>query len=226
MNRRNILQIALKMIFVVIFNISFFIISGIHHPVSVWIAYGFIHFSYVTFLFAPKLLGEKSKLSELGLSNDTISLTYFFIVFIEGLFFIILKMKTYKLCLLVNLFITSIYFIILIINVLANEHTITQNRTYEKELNYIREGSSKLSALLDMGLDKDIYKQVEYLYDLIHSSPAKSDISVYDYEQKVLELINTLSMNILAGNMKDINENLLNIKINANERNRILKTMR
>ena len=60
MNRRNILQIALKMIFVVIFNISFFIISGIHHPVSVWIAYGFIHFSYVTFLFVPKLLGEKS----------------------------------------------------------------------------------------------------------------------------------------------------------------------
>ena len=74
MNRRNILQIALKMIFVVIFNISFFVISGIHHPVSVWIAYGFIHFSYVTFLFAPKLLGEKSKLFELGLSNDTISL--------------------------------------------------------------------------------------------------------------------------------------------------------
>ncbi len=64
------------------------------------------------------------------------------------------------------------------------------------------------------------------MYDLIHSSPAKSDISVYDYEQKVLELINTLSMNILSGNMKDINETLLNIKINANERNRILKTMR
>jgi hypothetical protein len=33
-------------------------------------------------------------------------------------------------------------------------------------------------------------------------------------------------MNILSGNMKDINETLLNIKINANERNRILKTMR
>ncbi len=69
---------------------------------------------------------------------------------------------------------------------------LLKNTTHEKELNYIREGSSKLRALLDMGLDKDIYKQVEYLYDLIHSSPAKSDISVYDYEQKVLELINTL----------------------------------
>ena len=57
---------------------------------------------------------------------------------------------------------------------LANEHTITQNTTHEKELNYIREGSSKLRALLDIGLDKDIYKQVEYLYDLIHSSPAES----------------------------------------------------
>ncbi len=59
MNRRNILQIALKMIFVVIFNISFFVISGIHHPVSVWIAYGFIHFSYVTFFICTKIVGRE-----------------------------------------------------------------------------------------------------------------------------------------------------------------------
>ena len=40
MKKKKFLWIILDLIFLVIFNMVFFVISGIVHPTSVWISYG------------------------------------------------------------------------------------------------------------------------------------------------------------------------------------------
>ena len=225
MKRQNILKNVLRLIFLVVFNVFFFVIGGAHHPASVWIAYGFVHFSYIMFLFAPLILGDKSGLTEAGLTIDAISFAYFVITFVECVAFILIKMDTYKVCLLTNVFIAAVYFVVLLIDTMANGHTLERQKIHEMEMDYIKEGTLRLNALMQSGLSRDMQKQVEYLYDLIHSSPAKSDPSVYGYEQKVLALISALEDAITSGNANDINNTIFEIKKNASERNRILKTV-
>lgn len=225
MERKNILKNVLRLIFIVVFNIFFFVIGGAQHPASVWIAYGFIHFSYMMFLFAPVILGDESGNTEAGLTIHAISFVYFVITFAECLVFILIKMNTYKASLLVNILVAAVYFVVLIIDTLVNGHTLEQQRIHEMELDYVRDGSRKLGALMQSGLDRDAQRQVEYLYDLIHSSPVKSDPSVYGYEQKVIILINALEDDIASGDINSINATIAGIKKNADERNNILKNI-
>ena len=42
MNKKTVLWIILDLIFLAIFNTVFFVMTGLQHPASVWISYGFI----------------------------------------------------------------------------------------------------------------------------------------------------------------------------------------
>lgn len=56
MNKKSLLYILLDLIFLAVFNTVFFVVGGTEHPASVWIAYGFIHFSYIMVLVTPFLV--------------------------------------------------------------------------------------------------------------------------------------------------------------------------
>lgn len=222
MKKETILHVVLRIIFLLVFNVFFFVIFGIHHLVSVWIAYGFIHFSYIMFVLISKIFDDDFSTYELKLSNKAISLVYFIFTVTECIIFIILKMTKYKLCLLINVFVTGTYFMILIINTLVNNQTAIHADIHENELKYIKDSTSKLRFLMEMRFDKNIERQLQNLYDLIHSSPTKSDESIYYYEQKVLTSINILSEELRSNNFSNIDGLIESIRINASERNRIL----
>ena len=71
--------------------------------------------------------------------------------------------------------------------------------------------------------DKQLRKKVEKLYDLLHSSPAKSNNSVRDYELTVLELIDALEGNIDRNDISEAETTISKIERSASERNRRLK---
>ena len=71
--------------------------------------------------------------------------------------------------------------------------------------------------------DKQFYKKVERLYDLLHASPVKTNVSVRDYEMAVLDLIDELEMCIANNDYSTAELTINKIERNANERNRRLK---
>jgi hypothetical protein len=222
----SVLWIILDLIFLVIFNVLFFILGGVEHNVSVWMSYGFIHFAYLMLLLTPKLFrrGEKSS-AVFGFSLYSVSAAYFLVEFVTGITFILVSLESYKPALLVQLCLAGLYGIILISNIIANEHTADAEEKRQYQIAYIKDASTKLKLLLENISDKEIKKKVERVYDAIYSSPVKSHPNLAQMENSILQSINEIEDAVSAGN-KDAMISLANSLLGAvNERNMRLKTL-
>lgn len=220
MNKKNILWIILDLIFLVIFNVVFFVIGGVEHPASVWISYGFIHFAYIILLITPKLIRKSSSSAVFGFSLYSISSTYFLVAFIVGVIFIFVRPESYKGSLVVQVIIAGIYTVMLISHMIANEHTADSIERHEMELQYVKECSVRLKGIMGQVEDKNIKKKVEKAYDKLHSSQVKSSNAARDYELTVMDLIDVLEQNINRNDLVAASTTLDKILRNADERNR------
>ena len=189
MNKKNFLWVILDLIFLVIFNVVFFVISGTEHPASVWISYGFIHLAYIMLLITPKLIRKSSSSSVFGFSLYSISSTYFLVEFIIGVIFIFAKPESYKVSLVVQIITFGIYAAMLISHMIANEYTADNIERHELELQYVKNCSAQLKGIMNQVEDKNIKKKVEKAYDTLHSSPVRSNNTARDYELTVMDLI-------------------------------------
>lgn len=197
MNKKSVLWILLDLVFLIVFNTVFFVAGGTSHVPSVWIAYGFIHFSYFMVLATPFLIRKSSSSAVFGFSLYTISSIYFFVEFIVGVIFILMKLDSYKVSLAVQIIIASVYAVLLLSHLLANEYTADSVERHEAEVAYIKDAASKVKLLIGKMSDKKANKEIEKVYDALHSSPTKSDSAVRDIEisikSKIEELENAVS---------------------------------
>lgn len=223
MNKKRTLWILLDLVFLIVFNVVFFVAGGTDHPASVWISYGFIHFAYLMLLGTPFLIRKSTNTGVLGFPLYSISSTYFIVAFIVGLIFIFTHPELYKAALIVQVIIAGIYAVMLISHMIANESTADSIERHEMELRYVRDASAKLKGIMDSISDKQLRKKVEKLYDLLHSSPVKSNNSAREYELMVLELIAALETNIDKNDILSVETTISRIERIANERNRCLK---
>lgn len=199
MNKKSILYILLDLVFLAVFNTVFFVIGGANHPASVWISYGFIHFSYLMILVTPFLIRKSSSAAVFGFSLYSVSAVYFFVEFIVGLVFIFIGSESYKASLVVQIIIAGIYAIMLISNLIANEYTADSVERHEDEVAYIKNAASRIKMLIGKATDKKANKEIEKAYDLLHSSPSRSVATVKLLEEeiknKVSELEDVVSSN-------------------------------
>lgn len=224
MKKTNVLWFFMDLVFLVIFNTIFFVVGGNEHSASVWISYAFIHFAYIMILATPLLIRKSSSSEIFGFSLYSISSVYFFLEFVVGLVFIFIGSESYKAALLTQIVIAGIYAILLLANMIANEHTADNIERHEEEIIFIKECSSRVKLLLGKLSDKKVNKELENLYDLLHSSPAKSINSVKNIEIDVSNRIDELEVLIRmkdAENVIDICKNIISL---VEERNSILKS--
>lgn len=220
MNKKNFLWVILDLIFLVIFNVVFFVISGTEHPASVWISYGFIHLAYIMLLITPKLIRKSSSSSVFGFSLYSISSTYFLVEFIIGVIFIFAKPESYKVSLVVQIITFGIYAAMIISHIIANKYTADNIERHELELQYVKNCSAQLKGIMNQVEDKNIKKKVEKAYDTLHSSPVRSNNIARDYELTVMDLIEVLEQNIERNDLIAASTTLDKILKNADERNR------
>ena len=201
MNRKSVLWILLDLIFLVVFNTVFFTVGGLTHPVSVWIAYGFIHLSYLMVLITPFLIRKSSSAAVFGLSLYSISSAYFLVEFVVGLIFIFLKSGSYKLSLVVQVILAGLYGVLLLSHLIANEHTADKIERHEDEVIYIKAAALRVKGLIGKLNDKKANKVIEKLYDLLHASPVRSVASVRPLELKIEARISALEDAVSASDV-------------------------
>lgn len=223
MSKKSVLWILLDLVFLIVFNIVFFVMGGAQHPASVWISYGFIHFAYIMLVITPFLIRKSSSAAVFGFSLYSISSAYFFAAFILGVIFIAAHPENYKWSLIVQVVIAGFYAIMLISNMIANEHTADSIERHEMELQYVKESSAMLKGIMEMASDKALKKKIEKAYDLLHSSQVKSSGAVRDCEVTVMDLIEVLEQHVARNDVAAANTTLDKIMKNANERNRRLR---
>ena len=203
MKKKTLLYILLDSVFLVVFNTVFFVAGGTEHPVSVWLSYAFIHIAYLLMLVTPMLVRKGSSAAVFGFSLYSISSVYFFIEFIVGLIFIFVRSESYKAALIVQVILAGIYAAMLISNMIANENTAESIEKHEKEVAYIKNASSKVRLLVDKLPDRKANREIERVYDLLHSSPTQSDASVKSLEAEILNKVYELECAVDDGSSEN-----------------------
>lgn len=223
MNKKTLLWVLLQLVFLIVFNIVFFVTSGTIHPASVWVSYGFIHFAYIMLMITPLLVRNTTNTAVFAYPLNAISTAYFILAFLVGVGFIIAHPESYIAALVTQIILLGIYAVLLLSHMIANEETADSIERHEMDLEYVKDASSHLKRIGDSIDDKQFYKKVERLYDLLHASPVKTNASVRDFELSVLGLIDELEMYIANNDYSNAELTINKIERNANERNRRLK---
>lgn len=185
MNKKSVLFMLLDLVFLAVFNVVFFVVGGVEHVASVWISYGFIHFAYIMVLISSLMTRKSSRSAVLGMPLYAISAAYFFIAFIAGLIFVFVASDSYKASLVVQVIIAGIYAVILLTNLIANEHTADNVAKHKNEVFYIKNIAAELKALIGKPSDKKANKEIEKAYDAVHASPTRSILAVQELEKRI-----------------------------------------
>ncbi len=223
MTKKNILTIILNSIFVVAFNFFFFVYGGTSHTTSIWICYGFLHFSYLMVLLTSAI-ETKEYISKL--TTYSISLTYFLIELIlaVAIFYYGASLKI-KIVISVQTILTALYLIILVSNLLANDATASKQARHNIENDFIKTISAKAKYIESITEKPKIKSAISNLYCTIHSSPTKRSSEVSVYEEKITNLLDKLEESINQ-NEEKAKELILEIDRLINRRNFTLKSKR
>ena len=228
MKRVNILWLLLNSLFIIVFNLLFFMLGDVcaaesKTPTSVWISYGFIHFAYFLFLTTPFFVRKNKNSHTYDKPLYTITASYFIAELIAGVTLILIAPETVKVAIIIQVVLAAAFIAWLLIFLIANEHTADITERRESELQYIKESSAKLQSVLQQITDKTTAKKVERIYDLIHSSPAKSNTDARSLEQQAISEIDRLESAVSRNDTEQIVSIADKIYRLAEERNRKLK---
>lgn len=201
MEKKTILWMVLDLIFLVVFNIVFFVLGGTVHPASVWIAYTFIHLAYILLLIIPFLVKEGINEAVFGFPLYMISSVYFFLEFVVGIVFVILGQETYKYSLVVQIIMAGIYAAVLVSCMIANEKTAEEDEIREDEVQYIKDVCYELQRFINRAEDTVLKKKLEKAYDIIHSSPVASNEDARETEDKIFQMLDTIAAALNSGNV-------------------------
>ena len=227
MKKINILWVILGLIFLVIFNSYFFVLGGNVHKTSVWISYFFIHLSYFMLIITTVLIRNRKRKSATiyGISLYAISSVYFVIELIAGIAFILVAPSSYKVTLLLQLLLAAIYSIVLISNMLANEHSTDAEKERHYQIEYVKDASAEIKMLLARVVDKTVQKKIERIHDSINSSPVKSHPNLSQLEARILQSIYDLDEAIATGTNESIVSLADSLLAAVNDRNTQLKKL-
>jgi len=222
MTREAMLWLILNSIFLVVFNVFFFLFGGTDRNASVWISYGFIHFAYFMLILTPKLTQGKKSWTELGFPLYLISAVYFLVAYVIGAIFILIAPEGFTIAFAVQLCIAGMYGTALVSNMIANERTAEAEQVRKTQISYIKEASVKVKSLLDSVSDKEAKKKVERVYDALYSSPVKSHPDLEMEESRLLRSIRALEEAVSAGHKDSIIDIAGSLETAIGERNRRL----
>lgn len=222
MSSKVIISAMLKMVFLVVFNALFFILAGTEHPISVWVAYAMINISYLMLVATPLLVRQSQSAYLFGMTLASISSVYFIVEFILGLIIILIRPSGFKATLVIQILLGGAYAVILLSNMLANEHSADSEARRSEEITAIKEMASRLKQMMDRVEDKEAAKMIERAYDYVHSSPIKSNESARHYEIQAAQYIYDLNAAVAGNDCEQIIALSKNIISSMEERNRRL----
>ena len=204
MTKKNILTIILDSVFVVAFNVLFFLNGGTQHVAAVWTAYGFLHFAYLMVLITPLIASKGSTAVLSKTTTYTISLLFFIAELIFAIITFVTKTERIKMVISLETVICAFYIIILVINLLADDSIAHKQQRHESENDFIKGISNQIKYIQSLVSDSSAKKKLESLYYLAHSSPSKSGGSMKFYENEIIRNITLLEEAVKQNKISEI----------------------
>lgn len=193
---KKIISITLGCLFIVVFNVLFFLLRGNNNTAATWISYAFIHLAYFSLLLVSPFTKGNKGLAILSGTLYLISIGYFFAELAAGLVFIMLATEVFIWALLIQLLLFAAFWGNFLAHVWLNLHTQKAIETQKAQSNYIKTAATALQLLIPHATNEQVRKQVEKCYDLMQNSPLQSNGMLEKIDADILNSINSLRNNI------------------------------
>lgn len=226
MKKSRVLWVLLDLIFLIIFNLVFFMLAGAKdHPASVWISYGFIHFAYLMMLLTPVFVTKGKSAAVFGYPLHIIASMYFILELIIGVIFILLHPKGWKAALLIQVILFAVYAVAMLVNMLANENTAAREARIQNDLQFVRTAAAQLESMMRSAPDRETGRMIEKAYDAARNCQVKSSPNLAPLENGMMNQIGAIQRAVFSGNKEDVKrETDLFVRM-ASERERQLRNM-
>ena len=149
--KANILKIVIGLIFLIVFNVLFFLLGGTERSDTEWVCYGFIHVSYLCLLVTPLFCNAGKGETVLSASLYLRALFYFFIELAIGLGFIWYNAYNPIAILwpvIIQGILLAVFLILQLMSVLANDATKASLAKQRQERVYIRSLAENLKEAM------------------------------------------------------------------------------
>ena len=221
MKKKPIL-IRIALFFPTIFNILFWSLCK-EYNVSVWISYSFIHIAWlaniIVFIRGTDSSHDRSVTSYPGY---IFSILYRAAELLMGIIFIIIAPDAFFITLTANLILFAVYLILIFRAVSAESKIEKDIEVSSMDREYIKKASHIIKNLCMCSDDTQIHNELDRLYNIISSSPVRSNAEARDQEMKVLDLAEELNDKIDILEKEKCLELIKQIKSHAVSRNSFL----
>lgn len=225
--KQRVLSVILGLVFLIAFNVLFFLLLGTNVCTAIWISYGFIHLAYLFILVTPLLTVKTDTALVLNYTIWSQTITYFIVELIIGVGFIIFDVNTPNDSITWPLIVQSIAFavflFIFIANIMANEVTKKHEEQRAEQTYRFDSTVDDLLSLSHEEFSPEVKTAIEKCYNELRYGPLRSHPSISGIESDIRDKIGQLQDSLLDN---DANSQMILVKElhhSIQERNRKLK---
>lgn len=221
--KTTLIRISFTLIFLVVFNALFFLLSGTDNPLSVWVSYAFVHVGYFTILLLPifKNKGEADFYLSANLYGQAI--TYFLLELIIGVVFIIWRQESPVWPLVVQSILWLIFTMLILGNAWANQATSHSLAKREQELNVYQSMRKDLRRLLVQAGPPELKTLILACSDALESSSTRQAKDSEEIDAEIGNAIYSLKQSMACKDDAQSIASAKQLQGLINERKTILK---
>ena len=227
--KANIIKIVIGLIFLIVFNVLFFLLGGTERSDTEWVCYGFIHAAYLCLLVTPLFCNAGKGETILSASLYLRALFYFFTELVIGLGFI--WYNAYNPIsivwpVIIQGILLAVFLILQLMSVLVNDATKASLSKQRQERVYIRSLAENLKEAMRQVNDSTLRKQIANCYESLNSSSLESFPETIDAELELENAVNTLCSYVEQGDMSQLGSQIQKVQVAMKHRNQAIRMAR
>lgn len=201
--KTTLIRIVFTLVFLVVFNTLFFLLSGTNNPTSVWVSYAYIHVAYFTILFLPvlKTKGDASYYLSSVLYGQAI--TYFLLELIAGVVFIIYRMESPVWSLVVQTALWLIFVVLILGNAWANQATAQSLEKRKQDIDAYQSMRMSLKRLMAKTDKPDLKRLIADCSDKLEASSSRQTQESEKIDIEIEQTIASLRQSITGDDVEE-----------------------
>lgn len=199
----TLIRIVFTLVFLVVFNTLFFLLSGTNNPTSVWVSYAYIHVAYFTILFLPvlKTKGDASYYLSSVLYGQAI--TYFLLELIAGVVFIIYRMESPVWSLVVQTALWLIFVVLILGNAWANQATAQSLEKRKQDIDAYQSMRMSLKRLMAKTDKPELKRLIADCSDKLEASSSRQTQESEKIDIEIEQTIASLRQSITGDDVEE-----------------------
>lgn len=224
--KANILKVIIALIFLIVFNVLFFLLGGTERTTTEWVCYGFIHAAYLFLLATPLFCNADKGETVLSASLYLRALSYFFIELLVGIGFLWYKPESPFWPIIVQSVMLMFFLIFQLMSVLANDATKASLAKQKRERIYIHSLAEKTREAMYKVNDPKLRQQLASCYESLNSCSIESFSEAVDAELELDNAVNTLCSSVESGDTSQLDQQIQKIQVAIQHRNQAIRMAR